>query len=292
MKEYTFDWQVGISTGTIDKPSPIKIVRGQQVIKATNKNEAEKTLVDVLSKKYKTDLVQFKFAADKDDYYRSLGFKKDTWGKRKMKNYNGQNAAKKMARMTKKNLKNFVTKLDASKLNRVLLELGYDEEYAGRFFTNGSIIMDMLKQAKIQHSEYKIYVEEFIKAGILEMKSFEEIKDEYQEINVHTPNDVLKRTKTGNARYGHWLNGLRSAVTDDEYDGPGHYVPVSEGWIHGYSLKNDYNKAESEGFFEKALTDGFLRRIVSKEGDLEGYVVEDDKAFYAIYYVDFFKNAK
>ena len=275
MKEYAFDWEIALMVGTENKPKPPEITKGKKTINAPNRREAEKDLTIFLYRKYKPDVVRLKLAGSDEDW---------------------KNGARKNDMNQAKEAKNFTTKLDAGKLNDVLKDLAYDQDYSGRDFANGSILMESMKIAMIKPAEYKKHANELIKAGILNIKNFDEIKDEYAEFGVIVPKSwsmgIPPKNKIGKSRFGTWLNGLRGAVEDDEYDGPGHYEPVSEQWIMNYTTKNEYSKSEGEEFLARAYHESFLRKTGVAPGKEIGFVVEDQMIFNALYEVDFFKNAK
>ena len=278
MKEYTFDWEFAVMTGTEKNPKSPDVTKGKKTIKAANRREAEKDLTIFLYRNYKPDVIRFKLANSDEDWKN---------GARKTSMKNANNA---------KEAKHFNTKLNADKLNDVLKDLAYDQEYSGRDFANGAILMESMKIAMIKPAEYKKYANELIKAGILNIKNFEDIKDENEYFGVIVPKfwsmGVPPKTKLGKSRFGTWLNGLRSAVTDDEYDGPGHFEPVSEEWIMNYTIKNEYSKSEGQEFLPRAYHENFLRKTGVEPGKEIEFIVEDQVIFDALHEVDFFKMVK
>lgn len=164
--------------------------------------------------------------------------------------------------MVKVNNSKIKRDISDKKMNELVVDIAWDEDYAGIDITTGQKLQNNLRAVRIPRRLWTRAIDKLVNAGIivkspnwrLDLESFDEIRSRAR--------DFVTLNKIGETRFGKWINGLRDFALDE---GPGHWMPLPMEDIQRYSEENGYAK-DASAFVIAARRSKFLRRIVGEDG--------------------------
>lgn len=193
-----------------------------------------------------------------------------SWGKSK------QSKGKNMAKKERAGITN-------KKLNDLVLDIAWDQDYAGLNFTTGWKLESSFKAANIGKKYQQEAFKLLISKGIIKKG---EAYDPEDDSEIETKADeMVEETRLASTPYGKWLAGLREYAF---MEGPGHWMPVPLNLIATFSKENNYTEENNKEFIKQAKKDKFLKTIKGEAGLL----VADDIIYKALHRSRVFKATR